>query len=142
MNFWTQEHLRRLNGQISVCLGITLLTTCFSGCSICSPGFIDDYATVGGKWARANPVEGRVGSTLSDSGTAYSLTQPPEYSTDWIEPSGIDGEFLQEGYAGEGGVEVIDGDGFDPSQIVPNSSDSLEFVPQHQDEVIILGDDW
>lgn len=37
-----------------------------SGCAICSPGFLDDYAAVGGKWERNNPTTGRVGSILSD----------------------------------------------------------------------------
>jgi hypothetical protein len=30
---------------------------------------MDDYATVGGKWARTHPAEGTVGSVFSDPGT-------------------------------------------------------------------------
>ncbi|MFN3190900.1 MAG: hypothetical protein ACE361_10290 [Aureliella sp.] len=39
-----------------------------AGCSLCPEGYLDDYATVGGKWPRANPTHGRVGSVLSDAG--------------------------------------------------------------------------
>lgn len=40
-----------------------------AGCNMCCPGYLDDYATVGGKWARAHPSQGRVGSAFSDPGT-------------------------------------------------------------------------
>ncbi len=38
---------------------------CCSGCSLCPPGYLDDYGAVGGKWERTNPTTGRVGSILS-----------------------------------------------------------------------------
>ncbi len=38
------------------------------GCQLCCPPYMDDYATVGGKWARANPPDGRTGSAFSDPG--------------------------------------------------------------------------
>ena len=47
---------------IAMSLGFSLA----SGCSMCAPGFLDDYATVGGKWQRGDPTQGRVGSIFSD----------------------------------------------------------------------------
>lgn len=47
----------------SLCLATVL---CSAGCTICPPGYLDDYATVGGKIQRSNPTHGRVGSILSD----------------------------------------------------------------------------
>ncbi|GIW99366.1 MAG: hypothetical protein KatS3mg111_2699 [Pirellulaceae bacterium] len=44
-----------------------------SGCAIGHPGFLDDYATVGGKWERTDPVEGRVGSIFSDPAAAEAF---------------------------------------------------------------------
>ncbi|MCA9194266.1 MAG: hypothetical protein KDB03_21000 [Planctomycetales bacterium] len=51
-----------------------VMTSCLalSGCSICARGFLDDYATVGGKWERADPTTGRVGSVFSDPGTSLN----------------------------------------------------------------------
>jgi hypothetical protein len=43
-----------------------------AGCNLCCPGYMDDFATVGGKWARTNPTEGRVGSVFSDTGSSSS----------------------------------------------------------------------
>jgi hypothetical protein len=50
-----------------------------TGCNLCCPPYMDDYATVGGKWARANPTEGRVGSAFSDPGTLTASAELPEY---------------------------------------------------------------
>ena len=47
-----------------------LLATCLhSGCALCPPGYLEDYATVGGKWQRSDATSGRVGSILSDPGS-------------------------------------------------------------------------
>lgn len=61
-----------------------------TGCTMCCPPYLDDYATVGGKWARTNPTDGRVGSAFSDpnistvSGTVVAFPENidavPEYS--------------------------------------------------------------
>lgn len=50
-------------------LGLLLTSTLLTGCSICAPGYLDDYATVGGKWQRVDATTGRVGSILSDPGS-------------------------------------------------------------------------
>ncbi len=39
---------------------------------MCSRGFLDDYATVGGKWQRADQTHGRVGSIFSDPGSTVA----------------------------------------------------------------------
>lgn len=53
---------------------LAALVTASSGCSICAPGYLDDYAAVGGKWERTNPTQGRVGSILSDHGVTANNT--------------------------------------------------------------------
>ncbi len=53
--------LRRL-----LALAIVSGSTLTSGCSLCAPGYLCDYAGVGGKWQRTDPENGRVGSILSD----------------------------------------------------------------------------
>lgn len=99
-----------------------------SGCSICPPGYLDDYATLGGKHPRTNPTSGRVGSILSDhevvSGTIVDEYYSPE------------AEFFEDDYYGSisddqnvgGYIEEVDpiyGDG-----------------TNHEQGVIVLGDDW
>ncbi|MFK7735528.1 MAG: hypothetical protein AB8B50_05860 [Pirellulaceae bacterium] len=74
-------------------LGLCLLAQ--PGCTLCQPGFLDDYATVGGKWQRGNPTDGRVGSILSQhvaggvsqgSGSTSQVEYAP-YSLDAGTPS-------------------------------------------------------
>lgn len=50
---------------------LILLLTC-NGCALCPPGYLDDYSAVGGKWQRANPTSGRLGSILSDPSRGVS----------------------------------------------------------------------
>lgn len=63
-----------------------LLVTPFSfallastGCNLCCPPYLDDYATVGGKWARSNPTQGRVGSVFSDPGVLPASAEVTAY---------------------------------------------------------------
>jgi hypothetical protein len=56
-----------------------LATICSTGCNLCCPPYLDDYATVGGKWARADPIEGRVGSAFSDPSVQTASVQEPIY---------------------------------------------------------------
>ncbi len=69
-----------------------------SGCSLCPPGYLDDYGAVGGKWQRANPTHGRVGSRLSDAG--YSAGDLNDSTTIYEDAPVIEsGEvYYEEGY--------------------------------------------
>lgn len=77
-----------------------------SGCSMCAPGFLDDYATVGGKWQRSDPTQGRVGSIFSEAGETVSngaLDQPYiEHHSQAYEDE-VFGEAYTESY--DGGVQ-------------------------------------
>lgn len=119
---------------------VCMLALSASGCSMCSPGFLDDYATVGGKWQRSDPTQGRVGSIFSDPGSSISDAQviedgqyysdgsyyPDDYNQGYSEEYSPDegyypeeSEFYEEGFEGE--VDEAYPDGHD---------------------VIILGDQW
>ncbi len=101
------------------CAALAMLAS--SGCSLCSPGFMDDYATVGGKWTRNNPTEGRVGSPMSDPfagvGNLDAIAPLPPRST--------------------GGVSQTIVEEYDPSL-----DSGIEIVPEYESGSIILGDDW
>lgn len=99
-----------------------------SGCTICAPGYLDDYATVGGKWQRTNPTSGRVGSPFSDPN--YMAVGGAEHETIYHE--GLDAGMQFEGehsYPSEIDGAIIELDG---------SQSGVEMVP----DVIELGDDW
>jgi hypothetical protein len=118
---------RRVTG--SICTAALLA---FTGCSICAPGFIDDYATVGGKWERADPTYGRVGSPFSDPGSAadghYASAHAYEvepYDSNFYDEQGMDSGAMIEG----------------PIESYPND-DGIEIVPQYEGDSIILGEEW
>lgn len=67
----------------------------FSGCSMCANGYLEDYATVGGKWQRTNPTTGRVGSILSDAGTTLTAGTAGERIVDGA-PATVESEFFGE----------------------------------------------
>ncbi len=94
-----------------------------SGCSICAPGYIDDYGAVGGKWERVNPTQGRVGSVLSDSGTVVGASDDAYYD---------EGDIVE-----EGDVYYDDSTIYEsmPEEVTPYESPS-------DGGVIILGDEW
>ena len=65
-----------------------------SGCTMCASGNLCDYSAEGGKWQRANPSCGRVGSIFSDP-EAYSvgMTSPaPGYDGEEIDKSAVEPE--------------------------------------------------
>lgn len=106
-----------------------------TGCSICAPGYLDDYGAVGGKWERVNPTEGRVGSVLSDPGSTVGITNGEVYYEDGDYESG---EFYDDGTAvDEGTVYYNDAPIYDqmPEEVAPYTSPS-------DGGVIILGDQW
>ena len=90
-----------------------------SGCSLCAPGYLCDYAGVSGKWQRTDPENGRVGSILSD-------------------PNNVVGASAQS-------IEVTNGEAYDYEGTINSGESVLETsnLPPTTDEgVIILGDQW
>lgn len=78
-----------------VWLSLLLLPTAFVGCTICPPGYLDDYATIGGRYQRLDPTTGRVGSAFSDPGTqevALDGYYADTYATPAVEQPYIVGE--------------------------------------------------
>lgn len=116
----------------SICTAALLAIT---GCSMGPPGYIDDYATVGGKWERADPTYGRVGSPFSDPGTTDGYyaggATIDEYA---VEP--YDATYDSE-YDGQSKGGIVDG----PVEAYP-SDGGIEIVPQYEGESIILGEEW
>ncbi len=106
-----------------IAFALTIMIASSTGCSMCAPGYLCDYAGVGGKWQRTNPECGRVGSTLSDAGEVMSdvvvasAVQPSEGVMMDV-PDGL--EFENNGDSG-------------PVEVMP------ELVPAVEDGVILLG---
>lgn len=111
------------------------------GCSIGSPGYLDDYATVGGKWERLNPTHGRVGSNLSDPNADQLLNQAAErVSADSANLPQRFGEATTEVYVDDGHGPTAPGSGY---YEYDTDYDSVDIDPESDDSgVIILGDDW
>lgn len=87
----TRQHIRISQRSASMSGMALLLLSAAAGCQLCCPPYMDDYATVGGKWSRLDPTRGRVGSAFSDPGaTRINGTMPGEPMDGW-EP--IDQEF-------------------------------------------------
>ena len=113
-----------------------------AGCSICPPGYLDDYATVGGKWQRSDPAYGRVGSIFSDpgstqhSGMQSTGTYSDGYANEYYEPGEVysspESSYSTEPY------EFSTPDYGTPEPIPGNNSSGYAPIP---DETIILGDD-
>lgn len=79
---WTQTIFA--NKQLRVFAMVSFAAFSLTGCTMCAPGYLDDYATVGGKWQRHDPANGRVGSIFSDPGSSQSagesvVMEPGEY---------------------------------------------------------------
>lgn len=92
-----------------------------AGCSICPPGYIDDYAGVGGKWLRGNPTSGRVGSVLSDPGNTVGMAANAAEGT-YSDANGNAGDV----YYDDG--TIYQGDGYE-SQTYPDDGGYYEPVP-------------
>lgn len=88
-----------------------------SGCTLCQPGYLCDYAGVGGKWQRTDPENGRVGSIFSDPSGFVSDSRQPA-------PVVIEGAPYPDAGANESIIE--------PAMEYPTSDGG----------VVILGDDW
>lgn len=91
-----------------------------SGCSLCAPGYLCDYAGVGGKWQRSDPENGRVGSIFSDPNSVVS--------------------------AGAQSVENGSGEAYEYEEVMPDGESVLEPVVGEpvatDDGIVILGDQW
>ncbi len=112
-----------------------------SGCTLSPPGYMDDYATIGGKWQRTDPVEGRVGSPFSDSSVMFGH-------------AAVAGLASGPGVVNEGEVIyddgiIIDGTGFDSYEEhvegepfyengIEIYEDGIEIVPQYETP----GENW
>ena len=94
-------------------IAVLLLST---GCSLCAPGYLCDYAGVGGKWQRSDPENGRVGSIFSDPNSVVAASHQPAETTSPTE---------------------IYPDALDQSILEPSMG-----APTDEGGVIILGDDW
>ena len=93
-----------------------------SGCSLCAPGYLCDYAGVGGKWQRTDPENGRVGSIFSDPnsvvGASAQVTNEEPYEYEEVVPR-------------------------EDSVLEPASTESVVGEPVATEAgVIILGDQW
>ncbi len=121
-NHWTGKVLFQLGS--AACLAVLA-----SGCSICAPGYLDDYATVGGKWERGDPTSGRVGSPMSGAGSSLS---------GYMET--IDeGEVYYEGEAGQSDMWDADMSEAYSEEIYLTP---VEEVPAFEESSIILGEDF
>ncbi len=103
---------------------------------MCAPGYLDDYATVGGKWQRSDPTSGRVGSIFSGAGATISAGEIGGRIVD-SHPAGIEGEVFGEAYTDE---YPLMGDEF-------HELNQMEFGPndyemQNADGELMLGDEW
>ena len=108
-------------------LALGCLTLAMSGCSIGSPGYMDDYATVGGKWQRSDPTAGRVGSSFSDPNSTVGGISDAEFGGEIYQSDVYEwDETMQDGM----GVEVYEGDM------------EIEEVPYYEEGSIILGDEF
>ena len=91
-----------------------------SGCSLCAPGYLCDYAGVGGKWQRTDPENGRVGSVFSDPNSVVAGRTES--------------------------AEVSGSDTYDYEEVMPSGESILEHSmsapPMTDDGIIILGDQW
>ena len=96
-----------------------------SGCSLCAPGYLCDYAGVGGKWQRTDPENGRVGSIFSD-------------------PNSVVGASAQSSSANS--AEVIDGETYEYEEVVPSDDSIMETSSSEpvatEAGIVILGDQW
>lgn len=142
-------------------LGLTLS----SGCSMCAPGFLDDYATVGGKWQRSDPTQGRVGSIFSDPGSSIASGADGQDVVDSY-PAGVEGEYFGEAYTdsysgsqneyteeftedyGDGYTESYGGEHYDlhdnmeQSEFAPEMYDGSGDALQFDNKVLTLGEQW
>ena len=135
--------------RVILLLAMSLGFSLASGCSMCAPGFLDDYATVGGKWQRGDPTQGRVGSIFSDSGSTIAAGANGGRVVD-SHPAGIEGEVFGEAYTDEypGATEEfyelndnMSGE-LNGQEVLPEVLDGTSYDAQNGDGILTLGDQW
>lgn len=113
------KHFLQPARRLSLSCLLAMIAIASSGCSLCQPGYLCDYAGVGGKWQRTDPENGRVGSVFSDPNSVVGHS---------AQPAGV---IMDEGHVyqdAEGGQSILDS--------------SMDPPPATEEGVIILGDSW
>ncbi len=109
-----------LSGKHSLLLSLVAMSLLSTGCRLCAPGYLCDYAGVGGKWQRSDPENGRVGSIFSDPNSVVAASHnTSHHPAEVASPIEIYPEAL------------------DQSILEPSMG-----VPTDEGGVIILGEDW
>ena len=117
-NAFSSNVLKAIASKPAATLTVAASLMLSSGCTLCAPGYLCDYAGVGGKWQRSDPENGRVGSILSDPNSFVSANPnaaPVVSEAEVTYPDGPSGESIL-----EPGMEISTSD----------------------EGVVILGDDW
>jgi hypothetical protein len=92
---------------------------------------MDDYATIGGKWQRSDPTEGRVGSPFSDSSVMVSHGHLPGVVSQ--------GEVIYDEGITIDGTEFDNLDSYEGEfEGEPQYEGGIEIVPQYE----TFGEDW
>lgn len=102
---------------------------------MCATGYLDDYATVGGKWQRSDPTNGRVGSIFSGADATISAGATGGRIVD-EHPPGVEGEVFGEAYTDDYPPPV---DEFQELGNVPYAPN--EFDMPNVDGELMLGDE-
>ncbi len=121
-------------GGLAALVTIALASMSLTGCTLCCPPYMDDYATVGGKWARANPTDGTVGSAFSDPGVMHASHDAVIDSDFAFDPPAGNGEFIPSG-------SVIEGDSQMPPAAIEPSETILPLettLPSEPESIIFL----
>lgn len=136
--------------RVIVLLSLGLGFALASGCSMCAPGYLDDYATVGGKWQRSNPTQGRVGSIFSDPGSTIAAGAVGQRVVD-SHPDGVEGEVFGEAYTENYSGDEYSGETeefyelnsqMNDSSFAPDQYEGSNHNPQSGDGILMLGDEW
>ncbi len=111
----------QLSGKQCLPLSLVAILLLSTGCTLCAPGYLCDYAGVGGKWQRSDPENGRVGSIFSDPNSVVA--------------------------ASHGSASHHPAEAASPIEIYPEALDQSILepsmgVPADEGGVIILGEDW
>ncbi len=124
------------------CFACLVFVSAVSGCAICPPGYLDDYATVGGKWQRSDPTRGRVGSTLSDAGstthTSPAFTEgsyygPPAGERYQYESGYVDPNYNGDVYAPDNDSRSYVNEAIDPNVYGP--AEQYSTAPRYSDVI-------
>ena len=102
---------------------------------MCARGYLDDYATVGGKWQRSDPINGRVGSIFSGADATISAGGIGGRVAD-AHPQGIEGEVFGEAYTDDYPAPL---DEFHELGDVPDAPNEFDMLNSERE--LMLGDE-